>query len=160
MITIIGIGQTLRGDDGAGIQAVRRWQEAYPATATLPQIRLALEELPGLSLLDRLVGVTAAILVDAVHSGSTPGQLHSLEISDLDAFRPESDSAHGWGVAETLYLGRLLYPSELPEKIILIGIEAGGMSLGDGLSQAVGDALEQAAGMIEAITRDLLTGSV
>ncbi len=89
MIVVIGIGQTLRGDDGAGIRAVQRWQAAYPATASHPQLRVELEELPGLSLLDRLSGADAAILVDAVRSGAPPGCLYRLELSDLDAFRPE-----------------------------------------------------------------------
>lgn len=156
MIVIIGIGQTLRGDDGAGIQAVRRWQAEYPASAKLPGLRVELEELPGLSLLDRLSGADAAILVDAVNSGASPGSLYRLELSDLDAFRPESDSAHGWGVAETLYLGHMLYPQELPEVIVLVGIEAGDMHLGDGLSREVSGALHQVAGMIEAIISELL----
>jgi len=156
MIVVIGIGQTLRGDDGAGIQAVRRWQAAYATTASHPQLRVELEELPGLSLIDRLSGADAAILVDAVRSGAPPGGLYRLELSDLDAFRPESDSAHGWGVAETLYLGRMLYPENLPGVIVLIGIEAGEMHLGDGLSREVSDSLDQAAEMIEASVNELL----
>ncbi len=156
MIVVIGIGQTLRGDDGAGIQAVQRWQAANPATASHPQLRVELEELPGLSLLDRLSGADAAILVDAVRSGAPPGCLHRLELSDLDAFRPESDSAHGWGVAETLYLGRLLDSENLPGIIVLIGIEAGAMRLGDALSREVTGALDQAAAMIEASVSELL----
>ena len=156
MIAVIGIGQTLRGDDGAGIQAVQRWQAAYPGTSAHPHLRIELEELPGLSLLDRISGVRAAILVDAVRSGAAAGQVYILELSDLDAFRPESDSAHGWGVAETLYLGQLLNPDKLPDKIILIGIEAGDVHLGEGLSPEVAGALDRAAEMLEACVTGLI----
>ena len=157
MIVVIGIGQTLRGDDGAGIRAVQRWQATYPSTALHAQLRVELEELPGLSLLDRLTGMDAAILVDAVRSGAPPGRLYRLELSDLDAFSPESDSAHGWGVAETLTLGRRLYPENLPGVIVLIGIEAGDMHLGDDLSGEVAGALDSAAKMIETCVNDLLS---
>ena len=156
MIVVIGIGQTLRGDDGVGIRAVQRWQAAYSSTASHARLRVELEELPGLSLLDRLSGADAAILVDAVRSGAPPGRLYRLELSDLDAFSPESDSAHGWGVAETLSLGRRLYPENLPGVIILIGIEAGDMQLGDHLSREVSDALDPAIKMIETCVNELL----
>ena len=156
MIVVIGIGQTLRGDDGAGIRAVQRWQAAYSSTASCAQLRVELEELPGLSLLDRLSGADAAILVDAVRSGALPGGVYRLELSDLDAFSPESDSAHGWGVAETLTLGRRLYPENFPGVIILIGIEAGDIQLGDHLSWEVSDAMDPAIKMIEACVNELL----
>lgn len=156
MIVVVGIGQTLRGDDGAGIRAVQRWQVEFPQTSKNPQVLVELEELPGLSLLDRLTGSEAAILVDAVRSGAPPGCLHRLEISDLDAFRPESNSAHGWGVAETLFLGSQLFPDDLPEKVVLVGVEAGDMHLGDELSQEVSGTLLAAAEMIESIIAEML----
>ncbi len=36
-IAVIGIGQSLRGDDAAGLEAVRQWQEKYPKTAKPPR---------------------------------------------------------------------------------------------------------------------------
>ena len=44
-LTVIGIGQTLRGDDAAGMEAVRRWRAAYPATASRKDVTVTLSEL-------------------------------------------------------------------------------------------------------------------
>jgi hydrogenase maturation protease len=109
-LTVIGIGQTLRGDDAAGVEAVRRWQAAYPATASRKDVTVTLSELPGLALLDQLEGFDSAILVDAVQSSAEPGVIHRLTPHDLDAFGSGSGSAHGWGIAETLKLDRQLNP--------------------------------------------------
>jgi hydrogenase maturation protease len=65
----------------------------------------------------------AAILVDAVQSGAPPGTIHKLIEEDLLDFGAGTGSAHGWGAAETLSLGRQLAPEDLPEKIFIIGVE-------------------------------------
>ncbi len=53
-IAVIGIGQSMRGDDAAGLDAIRQWKVEYPETATRPDIRVETSELPGLDLIDRL----------------------------------------------------------------------------------------------------------
>ena len=152
-IAVIGIGQSLRGDDAAGLEAVRLWQQHSDSAA---HIHVELSELPGLRLLDMLSGMEAAILVDAVHSSSAPGTLHRLGPDDLAAFTPDAGSAHGWGVAETLQLGRSLYPWLADCRISLIGIEAGPMDMGADLSPQVRAALPGAATMIEKEVQGLL----
>jgi len=149
IIKIIGIGQSLRGDDAAGLAAVRFWQERYQANIERPYLQVELAELPGIGLLNLLIGTSIAILVDAVHSNSKPGTIHLLSNDQLEAFTGGAGSAHGWGVAETLSLGEKLMPSSMPEKIILIGIEAGNLSLGESLSPQVELALPEVARLIE-----------
>lgn len=146
---IIGIGQSLRGDDGAGLAAVQLWQRIYPSSANHPSVHVELAELPGLSLLDGILGADATILVDAVRSGEKPGKLHWISEGDLAAFEAGSNSAHGMGVAETLAMGRRLYPEEMPSSVIIIGIEAGNVGLGETLSPEVRQTLPQAAEWIE-----------
>jgi len=153
-VLVLGIGQSLRGDDAAGLEAVRLWQATYPGTA--PQVHVILAELPGLGLLDLLDDMEAAILVDAVHGSAAPGTLHRIAPEKLDAFTPGSATAHGWGVAETLQLGRALYPELDSYRITLIGIEAGTLEMGAELSPQVRAALPEAAKMIEKEVRDLL----
>ena len=153
-ITVIGIGQSLRGDDAAGLEAVRLWQKQQPDSAMRDHVELS--ELPGLSLLDMLGGMDAAILVDAVHNSSAPGTLHRLGPDDLASFTPDAGSAHGWGVADTLQLGRSLYPWLADCRISLIGIEAGLMDMGADLSPQVQAALIGAVRMIEKEVQGLL----
>jgi hydrogenase maturation protease len=149
IITIIGIGQSLRGDDAAGLAAVHLWQETYQDKAQRSNLQVELAELPGIGLLNLLEGTRIAILVDAVRSDAKPGTVHILSGDQLEAFASGSGSAHGWGMAETLALGQRLMPSTMPQKLFLIGIEAGDISLGESLSSEVELALPQAALFIE-----------
>jgi hydrogenase maturation protease len=148
-IKIIGIGQSLRGDDAAGLAAVRLWQEKYQANRERTNLQVELTELPGVGLLNLLEGARLVILVDAICSKSEVGKIHLLSMDQLDAFKNGAGSAHGWGVAETLSLGQKLIPNAMPGKIHLIGIEAGDLSLGEGLSPEVELALSEVARMIE-----------
>jgi hydrogenase maturation protease len=149
IIKIIGIGQSLRGDDAAGLAAVRLWQERYQVNIDRPYLQVELAELPGIGLLSLLEGTKTVILVDAVHSDAKSGTIHLLSNDQLDAFSDGTSSAHGWGVAETLSLGQKLMPSLMPEKLHLIGIEAGDLSLGEVLSIEVELALPEVARLIE-----------
>jgi hydrogenase maturation protease len=157
---IIGVGQSLRGDDGAGSAAVRRWQQSYPQSASLPNLRIELAELPGLSLLEQIIGTGAAIIVDAVHSGTQPGTIHLIPETGLTAFESGSGSAHGLGIAESITLGRCVYPKEMPADIILIGIEASDFRLGAGLSKRVQHSLALAAQSIEEQFQGLLNREI
>ncbi|MGA7192431.1 MAG: hydrogenase maturation protease [Anaerolineales bacterium] len=140
-IAVIGIGQSLRGDDAAGLDAVRHWQEQYPETASRPEVRVEASELPGLALIDLLNDTDAAVIVDAVQSSAKAGTIHCLNSDDLSAFTPDAQSAHGWGVAETLQLGCQLYPTLKNLPVRLIGIEAEQVELGKGLSKNITEAM-------------------
>jgi hydrogenase maturation protease len=148
-VKIIGIGQSLRGDDAAGLAAVRLWQQIYLVNKNRPNLQVELVELPGIGLLDLIEGATTVILVDTVRSNAKAGTVHLLVDEQLDAFSVGSGSAHGWGVAETLSLGKLLNPSNMPESLLLIGIEAGDISLGESLSPEVEMVLPKVACLIE-----------
>ncbi len=147
-VAVIGVGQSLRGDDAAGLVAVHQWREGYPETAARPEVRVETNELPGLALLDLIEGAEAAVLVDAVQTSTAPGTIHLLDQEELSAFASDAKSAHGWGVAETLNMGRLLGKIE-NTSIRLIGIEAEQMTLGDGLSKTVQDAIPLVCKLIQ-----------
>lgn len=149
-IRLIGIGQPLRGDDALGLEAVKEWQQQY-GTETVGVEVITLES-PGLALLDCLLDCSAAIIVDAVRSGGAPGDIYLLSESDLASFGPAAASAHGLGVAETLALGRTLYPDQLPDRLQFIGIEAQTVQVGDPISSAGRQTL---LATTEAIQREL-----
>ena len=153
-IVVIGIGQSLRGDDAAGLAAVRQWQEKFPETASRPEIRVEASELPGLALSDLIADFDVAILVDAVQSNAAPGTIHRIGEKDLSAFSSDAKSAHGWGVAETLTLSRQLN-QKLPA-IRIIGIEVSQMVMGAGMSEAIKEAIPLACEAIEQEIKSLL----
>ncbi|MCJ7432376.1 MAG: hydrogenase maturation protease [Anaerolineales bacterium] len=158
-IIVIGLGQSMRGDDGAGPQAVRQWQESFPETAGRLEVRVETLELPGLDLLSYLDGMDAAILVDAVQSSALPGTLHRFRLNDTSSFTSDAQSAHGWGVAETLQLGCAIYPSLAKCRVILIGLAGKDFEMGAKLSPEVEAALPEAVEMIQREVSRLLNES-
>ena len=151
-VAVIGIGQSLRGDDGVGLEAVRQWREKFPETANSPEVRIEASELPGLALLDLLEDVDTAILIDAIQSTTSPGTIHHLSEEELSTFAADSKNAHGWGVAETLHMGRLLDKiNGIP--IRLIGIEIKQTVVGREISEEL---REQFPAICDAIQDEVL----
>jgi hydrogenase maturation protease len=146
-ILVLGIGQSLRGDDAAGQEAVRHWQARYPVSAD--SVRVEYSELPGLDLLDSLAGMDVAILVDAVHSSASIGTVLRLGVDELASFSPQTAPSHGWGVAETLHFGFSFYPWLRKCRITLIGIVCRDFGLGAGISPEVAIAILKAGEMVE-----------
>ena len=153
-IKLLGIGQSMRGDDEVGLIIVQRWIKDHGA-AYSETVEAEVLESPGITLLSAIAGLDAAVLVDAVRSGAPPGTLHKLAEEDLASFTEGTGSAHGWGTAETLSLGRQLIPEDMPERIVIIGVEAVQFELGEGLSPAVRASVPKALKMINEILRDL-----
>ena len=153
-ILILGIGQSLRRDDAAGLEVVRLWQARHPDSAS--QVQVELSELPDLALLDLLEGMDAAILVDMVQSSASAGTVIRLGPDELTSFTPDARSAHGWGVTETLRLGRSLVPSLAKCRVTLIGIVGKDFSMGAVLSPEVRKALAGAVELLEKEVHSLL----
>lgn len=99
---ILGIGSP-SGDDQAGWLVV----DALRARGVEAGGRIALAKLdrPGASLLARLEGADHVILVDALQSDGTPGEIHRW--IDVDWSLAGADlSSHGFGVLAALALAR------------------------------------------------------
>ena len=156
-IVVIGLGQSLRGDDAAGLEAVRQWQESFPETASRPEVRVETSEVPGLELLDLFGDAEAVVLIDAVQSSSTPGTIHRVVPEDLSTFASDSKSAHGWGVAETLKIGRMVNPALGRIYVRLLGIEMEQIETGKGLSESVQKAIPLACKAIQDEVQTLLS---
>jgi hydrogenase maturation protease len=75
---------------------------------------------------------------------------------ELASFTPDSQSAHGWGVAETLQLGRSLYPDLMRVRVTLIGIVGQDFAMGAAISSPVQEVLAGAVEQIEAEVQKLL----
>ena len=148
-IVIIGIGQELRGDDAIGPVIVREWQNNNQSSDN--HLRAEICPLPGLELLDLFEDAHTAILVDAVQSGAKPGTVHITDMNQLVSFGVGSGSVHGFGVAETLALGKQIDPSPIPERLIVIGIEILHLDLGEPISQEVRESIPIAISEIENI---------
>jgi hydrogenase maturation protease len=155
-LAIVGVGNSMSGDDAAGIAAVSRWRQQFPETACSPEIRVEVTELPGPMLLELLEEVDAAIFVDALLSGDGAGSVHRFDENKLGDVGHEFASSHGWGIAETLRLARLLDPGRSNFRLRFVGIEARSLAPGPDLSPEVERAIPAACAAIQAEVESLL----
>jgi hydrogenase maturation protease len=101
-LRIIGLGQALAGDDGAGSAVLRALR-----TQRLPQDIELLEIADPSALVELCESAAAILLLDAV-LGKPAGELVELSVEALSARAPAGVSSHGLGVTQALGLARAL----------------------------------------------------
>lgn len=138
----IGVGNPFRSDDAAGGAVVRCLRGEIPSN-----IKVLEETGDGAELLEAWEGADCVILVDAVQSGAPPGTIHRLDArtEKLPGWFSHS-STHTFGVAEAIELARTM--GDLPERLIVYGIEGLDFSAGTQLSPEVAEIIPAAAKMI------------
>jgi hydrogenase maturation protease len=134
---VVGVGNVARGDDGAGIVAVRRLARLLPSGARLLAISGDV-----LALLDEFATTDLVMIVDSTLSGAPPGSIRRVSLIErpLPADHPRA-STHGFDVAQVVELARAL--GRLPRRLILYGIESDACALGDTLSPEVDAAVDE-----------------
>ena len=151
-ITLVGIGQPLRGDDGVGPEAVRQWSRDHSPKASDPNIKTIITETPGLELLELIQDSDVVILVDAVEGGDPAGTVRVRTGLPEAGSTPAEKTAHGFGVAETVAIAKKI-GARLPAHIIFIGVEGSSWKMGEGFSdpvrRAVPDAVREIQNQIE-----------
>ncbi|MGH8094548.1 MAG: hydrogenase maturation protease [Chthoniobacterales bacterium] len=143
---VIGLGNELRGDDGAGRVVAQRLREL-----ALPGVEVREESGEGAALVETWKNSDAVILIDAAQSGAAPGTIHRLDASRVPVpSRFFHYSTHAFSVAEAVELARAL--DRLPTRLILYGIEGHDFSAGEKLSPEVGAALDE---LLSRVRQDL-----
>jgi hydrogenase maturation protease len=135
-LVVLGLGNVLLEDDGAGAAAVRLLLDLYEAP---PEVSVLDGGTLGLSLLPYLESAGAVILVDAVMTEAEPGTLVRLDGDDVAPTVAGRLSPHQVGVADLLDGARWL--GSYPENVILLGVVPESMELRVGLSPRVQAAL-------------------
>jgi len=141
---VLGLGNELYGDDGAGIQVVRKLkQELEPQKKTLPWLEnVDFEEssVSGVALLDVIAGYDRLIIVDTIKkTNPLTGKIHVLE--DKDLRHVPGPSPHYVSVPQTLEIGKNL-GLKVPSQIKIIAVEAKNLyNLGEGLTEEMKKAI-------------------
>ena len=120
-VVVVGLGNEIAGDDGAGIPAVRVLEEEL---ADDPDVDVIALPWGGLALLDVLRDRKRAALIDCLVTGEhPPGTVVRLDESDFRG-SVRLNSFHDISFPAALDLGREL-GWELPSEVAIWGIEAG-----------------------------------
>lgn len=150
---VIGLGQPDRGDDAVGPTVAR---EVAAATASgAPEDVLVVERDEPADLMETwsTAGDRAVVVVDAVRSGSAPGTIHVLEAGagygplSADTWAATGrGGTHALGLAAVVELSRAL--GTLPERVVVVGVEAERFDHGEPLSPAVAEAVSPTAARV------------
>ena len=150
-VLVVGVGNELRSDDGAGIEVVRSARALASRTRGSERAPVEFREHEGepLALLGAWEGAGAVIIADTIHGSGPTGALHRFDASDapLPARLGSSSSTHAVGVADAIELSRVL--GRLPRKLVVYGVTGACFDAGRGLSA---DLLEP----VEALARRVL----
>lgn len=146
---VLGLGNILLQDEGAGVRVVERLQAEY----VFPNDVTVLDGgTLGLDLLHVLEESERAVVVDAVRSDKEPGALVRLRNAEIPAFLGPKVSPHQVGLQDLLGLAQLR--GHLPGEVILLGVQAGRLEPGLDLSPAIAAQVEPlAAHVLEELAR-------
>ena len=116
---LLGIGNTILGDDGAGVRCVNAVSRLVPPH---PDLVIKDTAAAGLNLLDTILGYDRLIVVDAVLAGEENiGKVFRLSLANLQN-HTGAVSLHSCGLTAVLALGRQLYDMQVPHEVTIIGI--------------------------------------
>jgi len=145
-LCVIGIGSPF-GDDQLGWEVVKLLTQRPALQPFIPnQVQLLYCDRPGMHLLEMMRGAQSVFLIDAVKTGASIGTIHHFRNEDITAIN-DTLSTHGLGVAAAIKMGATL--NILPDNVILFGIEIGDVQLKFSHSEAITEAINALAEMIE-----------
>jgi hydrogenase maturation protease len=140
---VLGMGNPILSDDGAGLVVAQRLR----ATPMPDGVEVLESEVGGLRMLELVRGFDRVIIVDAIKSDRSPGEIVRFEGKDF-AGGHRYGSAHSIHLGTALELGRRLgYP--MPADVVVYAIEAVDVeTFGEELSSPVAEAVDRVVEMI------------
>ena len=145
MILVVGIGNTIMRDDGAGPRVIARLRARFSFP---PDVELVECETSAVDLLSRLERVKRLILVDAVETGGPPGSMVRLTGTDIPEAYLAKRSRRAPGVPDLL--ARASLEGKIPEETVLWGIQPQSVEMGPELTPPVAMALERLTAAVAA----------
>ena len=117
---ILGIGNTLLSDEGAGVHAIRLLGERYPNSN---HVTLVDGGTLSFTLAGPIEDANHLIVIDAAELQAEPGTVRVFVEEDMDRFigSQKKSSVHEVGLLDLLTIARLA--DHLPEHRALIGIQ-------------------------------------
>lgn len=146
-ILVLGVGNVLLSDEGAGVRAVEQLKQQYVFP---PQVELIDGGTMGLDLLGYLDDTSHLFIIDAILSNKPPGSVVIERLLDPPAYFRQKISPHQIGLSELLAVAAM--QDCLPPSITLFGIVPLDLSTGMEMSPAANAAVGQ---VILAVVKEL-----
>src|SRR5450631_571431 len=131
-ILVMGIGNLLLQDEGAGVRAVEEFERRFE----IPEcVELLDGGTSGIELLRYIQEKDVLILIDVVRNGDPCGTLSKFEGDDVPALFQSKISPHQLGISDLL--ATALLTDTMPGKVVLFGIEPKSLDTGLELTEEV-----------------------
>lgn len=128
---VLGVGNILMQDEGVGVRALE-WLQAHYAS---PEVEMIDGGTMGLDLLHYLEGIDHLLILDAVETGKSSGEITILTEEDVPAFLGMKISPHQIGVQDLLATAQLM--GHAPPEIVILGVQPRQLSVGLEMSSLV-----------------------
>jgi hydrogenase maturation protease len=142
-VLVLGVGNILLSDEGAGVRAVEELQNRYNCPDT---VEIVDGGTVGFELLPYFDDRSHILIIDAVKTGNKPGTI--VRIDDPPAFFQKKVSPHQIGLADVM--GIAVITDNMPKNIALFGIEPKELSTGLNLSTEIARNLSRLVDMVVA----------
>jgi hydrogenase maturation protease len=117
-ITVLGIGNTLMGDDGVGVAVV----EGLDIPVLSPNVRVVVGATAGMRLLSYFLDSDLVIVVDALTTQAAAGTVFRFHPDDIDMMGVLANDTHGMGISYLLTSARLMGAN--PD-VVVYGVQVG-----------------------------------
>lgn len=144
-LLVVGCGNLLRADDGAGPILIRRlWDGGVPAG-----VRLVDGGTAGMDVAFQMRGADKVIIVDASSTGAEPGTLYKIPGPAVEDLPPLSGlHTHMFRWDNALAFARWLLGDDYPPDVTVYLIEAADFTPGEKLSEKVHRGVERVIDLI------------
>jgi len=157
LVTVIGIGNPYRRDDGAAGAVLQRLAAQWGHD---PRVRLVELDGESVRVVQAWEGSRTVWIVDAVRSGRPAGTIHEVDarhLGDLDDSGKRLGGGHLMGLGEAVDLARAL--DLLPHDLRILGIEGVEFDNGEGLTAPVAVGVQSAVEFLSSAIGSALVGS-
>jgi len=143
---ILGLGNVLRQDEGAGLHVIRHLEEGGLDAAG---VQVMDGGTGGLHLVGELAGREGLVVVDAADLDAAPGAVRVLAREEMERFvnRPAGWNVHDVGLPDLLATAALL-PEGLPPRRAVVAIQPAGFEWSEEPSPRVAAAIPEAARLV------------
>jgi hydrogenase maturation protease len=142
-ILVLGIGNVLLTDEGIGVRALKEIERRY---AFSDDVELLDGGTAGIELLRHIRNRKHLIIIDAMLFDQEPGTVTRVEGKDVPAAFLTRISPHQLGLSDLLAAAMLT--DELPENLVLFGVEPESIDIGLDLTDTVEASLSKLIGAV------------
>ena len=149
-ILVLGIGNSILGDDGVGVFVAQELQLRIREK----DIDITHVNVDGLNLLEIITGYEKLIVIDAIMTENGDiGDIYRLVPEQVCQPSDSNVSPHHLNLATTLEIGRNLFPDDIPEEVTIYAVKVNDVtSVGEEMTAEVKEAIPT---VVRLITEEL-----